>query len=275
MDSDTFLGRVREKLIELIKQELTVTNSLRINTIMWVRFIKDDEIIDLAFNSRMMSVFRGSDLDQIVDEMKAHIMLQIENPTLRNSRFIFDRILYLDASFRQLNLARGRSYLQIPCWISLTSYNQSQNDDNKCFQWAVIAADKWIDIGSHPERITKLRGFVHNYDWSGLELPVSIKDIGKFETNNNISVNVLAVRFEMPCKGSTAEFHNGQNQLRFPFIMYADFESILEPMHQRVLDPSESYTNEVNKHTPFGWCVYSKFAHGPIVDPLKIYRGSD
>ena len=32
-----------------------------------------------------------------------------------------------------------------------------------------------------------------NYDWSGLEFPVSIKDIGKFETNNNVSVNVLAV----------------------------------------------------------------------------------
>ena len=32
-----------------------------------------------------------------------------------------------------------------------------------------------------------------NYDWSGLEFPVSIKGIGKFETKNNISFNVLAV----------------------------------------------------------------------------------
>ena len=35
--------------------------------------------------------------------------------------------------------------------------------------------------------------FMDNYDWSGLEFPVSIKDIGKFETRNDISVNVLAV----------------------------------------------------------------------------------
>ena len=33
-----------------------------------------------------------------------------------------------------------------------------------------------------------------NYDWSGLEFPVSIKGIGKFETRNNISVHVLAVK---------------------------------------------------------------------------------
>ena len=44
-----------------------------------------------------------------------------------------------------------------------------------------------------PQRVLNLRKFTDNYDWSGLEFPVSIKDIGKFENRNNISVNVLAV----------------------------------------------------------------------------------
>ena len=44
-----------------------------------------------------------------------------------------------------------------------------------------------------PQRVSNLRKFTDNYDWPGLEFPVSIKDIGKFETRNNISVNVLAV----------------------------------------------------------------------------------
>ena len=44
-----------------------------------------------------------------------------------------------------------------------------------------------------PQRVSNLRKFTDNYDWSGLEFPVSIKDIRKFETRNNISVNVLAV----------------------------------------------------------------------------------
>ena len=54
-----------------------------------------------------------------------------------------------------------------------------------------IAAEK---VGmKDPQRVSNLRKFTDNYDWSGLEFPVSIKDIGKFETRNNISVNVLAV----------------------------------------------------------------------------------
>ena len=49
-----------------------------------------------------------------------------------------------------------------------------------------------MDIKFNPEHVSNLRKFINNYDWSGLEFPVSIKDIGVFETKNNISVNVLA-----------------------------------------------------------------------------------
>ena len=33
--------------------------------------------------------------------------------------------------------------------------------------------DKWMDIDSHPERVSNRREFADNYDWSGLEFPVS------------------------------------------------------------------------------------------------------
>ena len=54
--------------------------------------------------------------------------------------------------------------------------------------------------------------------------------------------------------------------------MYADFESILEPMDPQGSgspNPNQLYTNEVNQHTPSGWCVYSKFAYGDVDNPLR------
>ena len=95
------------------------------------------------------------------------------------------------------------------------------------------------------------------------------------------------VRVEMPRKGSTVEFYDGQNQFKVPFIMHTDFESILEPIQGPNPDPKESYTSEVTKHSPSGWCVYSKFAYGPsgpgtpsgsygeVKNPLNLYRGKD
>ena len=82
----------------------------------------------------------------------------------------------------------------------------------------------------------------------------------------------------MPKQGSTVEFKDGQNQFKVPFIMYADFESILEPMGPVELgspNPNQPYTNEVNQRMKSGWCVYSKFAYGDIDNPLRLYRGKD
>ena len=49
--------------------------------------------VELAFNSLMMSVYRGSEMDQIVDGMIANMKFQIENPALLISRFVFDEFL--------------------------------------------------------------------------------------------------------------------------------------------------------------------------------------
>ena len=117
---------------------------------------------------------------------------QIENPALLNSRFVFDEFLYLDVNFHLLNLTRGSSYLPLPDWLARKKVIVNpHNDDEECFKWSVITAEK---VGmKDPQRVSNLRKFTDNCDWSGLEFPVSIKDIGKFETRNNISVNILAV----------------------------------------------------------------------------------
>ena len=123
MDVDTFFNRIRKGLIELIKRELKTQTSARIQMTTWIRFIRDDEEgqerVELAFNSLITSVYRGSDLDQIVDGMiVSNMKFQIENPVLLNSRFLFDEFLYLDIKFHRLNLMRGSSYLPLPDWLA-------------------------------------------------------------------------------------------------------------------------------------------------------------
>ena len=171
--------------------------SARIQTTAWIRFIRDyeedQEKVELAFNSLMTNVYQGSEPDQIVDGMIANMKFQIENhAVLLNSRLVFNEFLYLDVNFYQLNLTRGSSYLPLPDWLARKkAIVNPHNNDEECFKWSVIAAEK---VGmKDPQRVSNLRKFTDNYDCSGLEFPVSIKDIGKFETRNNISVNVLAV----------------------------------------------------------------------------------
>ena len=124
--------------------------------------------------------------------MVTNMKFQIENPELLSSRFVFNEFMYLDVNFHQLNLMRGSSYLPLPDWlVRKKAIVNPHNDDEECFKWVVITLG---NIGmKDPQRVSNLRKFTDNYDWSGLEFPVSVKDLGKFETRNNVSVNVLDV----------------------------------------------------------------------------------
>ena len=206
IDVDMFFNRIGKRLIEFIERELKTRTSARIQMTAWIRFVRDglpggpfkahdeegQERVELAFNSLMTSVCRGSETDQIVDRMIANMEFQIENPVLLNSRFVFDEFLYLDVNFHQLNLTRGSSYFPLPDWLARKkAIVNPHNDDEECFKWSVITVEK---VGmKDPQCVSNLRKFMDNYDWSGLEFPVSIKDIRRFETLNDISVNVLAV----------------------------------------------------------------------------------
>ena len=84
-----------------------------------------------------------------------------------------------------------------------------------------------------------------------------------------------SVKVEMPYKNPRVQYSDGQFQFKVPFIMYADFESILEPIQGLGNDPMISSMRAIGNHVRSGWCVPSEFAYGKIENPLKLYRGKD
>ena len=74
-----------------------------------------------------------------------------------------------------------------------------------------------------------------------------------------------AIRVEMPQKASMVEFYDGQNQFKVPFIMYADFESILKPIQGPNLVPMGP---EVTQHSPPLVGVFTANSHA---DKLRIH----
>ena len=70
--------------------------------------------------------------------------------------------------------------------------NPQNEEDEECFKWAVIAALHHEDIKKDLQRISKLKPYSDLYNWKGLEFPVTVRQIDKFEKNNpDIAVNVL------------------------------------------------------------------------------------
>ena len=67
--------------------------------------------------------------------MIEHMAQQIENPALRNSKFVFDRILHMDIDFHRLNLTRDSSYILLPDWLmKKKAIINPRNSDMECFK---------------------------------------------------------------------------------------------------------------------------------------------
>ena len=193
MDPDTFFNRVRGFLIQLLKKESHM-GAVRSQSTTWIRFRMDGEMVELAFNSRMLNVYNLSDMNEIVNGMITHMKQQIENPALSDSKFVFNEVIHMDVNFHRLNLTRGSSYIPLPDWLARKkAIINPKNSDLECFKWAVIAASRWEEINRDPQRISKLKKFETDFDWTGVGFPVSYRDINGFESRNQISVNILAV----------------------------------------------------------------------------------
>ena len=198
MDLPTFFSKIRGSIDSVLRQE-TSQRSIRAQMTTWLRFNKEDEYVNLAFNSLMAPVYMLSDIDSIVQGMINHMAQQVDNPALRDSKFVFDKVLRTDISCHRLMLTRGSSFIKLPDWLAKKKVILNpKNLDEKCFKWAVIAGFKWEEIDCHPERVSKLRRYENEFDLSGITYPVSTKNISKFETRNGIGVNVLALNGKIP-----------------------------------------------------------------------------
>ena len=69
-----------------------------------------------------------------------------------------------------------------------------ENNDEKCFLWSILASLHPLQRRNHPDRVSKCQEYEHDLNMSGIKYPVDIKDIGKFEYQNNISVNVYGYK---------------------------------------------------------------------------------
>ena len=69
-----------------------------------------------------------------------------------------------------------------------------ENNDDKCFQYAITVVLNQEQIKKDPQRITKIKPFIDQYSWKEIDFPSRSKNWNKFEKNNKtIALNILYV----------------------------------------------------------------------------------
>ena len=139
----------------------------------------------------------GDDTNEIIESPFKSFLQRFEQnlqEKMRGSDFEFDGINFFNYNFNKTSIYKGGSYIDSPKWLKdKKSTIDSKNNDLKCFQYAATLALNFDNINNHPEKISKIRPFIDQYNWKDIDFPATSKDWKKFELNNKVALNILFV----------------------------------------------------------------------------------
>ena len=104
-------------------------------------------------------------------------------------------MVFIYYNFNKISLNKGRSYIESAKWVKdKKSTINPKNNDYKCFQYAVTVALNHDNINKVPQRVSKIKPFINQYNWNDIDFSSTGKDWKKFELNNeSIALNILYV----------------------------------------------------------------------------------
>ena len=138
----------------------------------------------------------GYDTDEVIKLLFKSFLQRFEEnlqEKMRGSDFEFDGINFFYYNFNKTSICRGGSYIDSPKWLKdKKSTINPKSNAHKCFQYAATIALNFDNINNHPEKISKIRPFIDQYNWKDIDFfPPTNKDWKKFELNNKVALNIL------------------------------------------------------------------------------------
>ena len=200
MSPEEYFDIIRPYLRDMINDHKT-QNEWRIQLTMQINFIsyKDsEETRTMHTKSHNIEIMVGSETDEIIEKLFQSLLQNYQKgleESMRGSEFVRGSINLLYYHLQKIGLKRGGSYIDSPEWLKnkKATINPKNNDDN-CFQYSLTVALNHKQIKSHPERISKIKPFIDQYNWKEIDFPSHSKDWKKFEQNNKrIALNILFV----------------------------------------------------------------------------------
>ena len=127
-----------------------------------------------------------------------------------------------------------RAYLPLPKELKAKQGCLNiQNNDEKCFLWSILASLHLVQHRNNLNSTLKYQNYEHELSMTGIQYPVNIKGIGKFEHQKSSKVNgeksyyKLVKNLSRPVS-SQYNIHNGKQHFHQYCLHGCTSEKVLE-----------------------------------------------
>ena len=188
-DPQSFLDGAKQNITNVLRDNRRTKVKLIFKC--YMHFITKNEIKPANFHSDIEVNLDGTDEKDLYDMMVERILEKIATYLVTDSDVRFYKVIKLELHTVSYNPLKGKTWIPLPKELAnKKAIINMKNTDNKCFLWCVLRALNPKD--NHPERVDgELIGKENSLNMKGIDYPVSLKDLNKFEKQNpSMSITV-------------------------------------------------------------------------------------
>ena len=189
-DPESFLTAVKQKALAKIQTQTKMKKKTYLKT-------GQSLVEEHQFRSKNEIVLESTEKNELWSLLTEQVLEDLAKFQMNGSGWTFHSTVTIDIH------TIGYEPLNKSSWVPLLKFLtckkalfNMKNTNNQCFKWCIAKGLNPVERGS--ERITKiLRKQAESLNFKGIEFPMSLKDIDKFERlNPEIKVNVFGYEAE-------------------------------------------------------------------------------
>ena len=138
----------------------------------FISFKDSDETRTMHTKSNNVEIMIGSETDEIIEDLFESSLQKYQ-----------EGFMYLN-NLNKVSLSRDGSYKDSPKWLKNKKATiNPKNKDDRCFQYALTVALNYEKTKNDPQRKSKIKPFIDQYNWKEIDFPSHGKDWKKFALN--------------------------------------------------------------------------------------------
>ena len=138
---------------------------------------------DDYFNTKIHIILKLTNVKDILSLMIREIMEKVSLYQKDGSGWYFKEVIRLEIHTVDYKPMKGSSHIPLPDFLMRKkAIINIQNKDDKCFLWSVLRYLHPVQMNK--TRLTDLRKHENDLNFKGIDFPIKVKDIQKFENQN-------------------------------------------------------------------------------------------
>ncbi|XP_050420213.1 uncharacterized protein LOC126833111 [Adelges cooleyi] len=202
-DINEFLVRSEAKVLKVWDKQLVRYVALKVSLGLYAVYEKQKQpaaggadVYDTCVHDHAAGpviLTQGQDQHTVYTQLADIIRTSADEFERGDSGWAFRENVYLETSTYKYNPLRASCTITLPTsLLRKSAVLNIANTDDACFFWAIVAHIHPAPAGVDPTRTTSYPPYNRILQTRGISMPVALKSILKFETDNEISVNVYA-----------------------------------------------------------------------------------